>query len=51
MTKLAYCLQKLREFNERDYSIGLAQDIAEAEQELEQLETQCCHCEYYRRCK
>lgn len=37
MTKLTYCLQKLQEFNEQDYSIGLAQDIAEAESEVLEL--------------
>jgi len=46
MTKIKLCLQKLQEINEQDYNIGLAQDIAEAEQELEELETQCCYCIY-----
>ena len=36
MTKLKMCLEKLREMNESssEYSIGLAQDISEAEQEV-----------------
>ncbi len=37
MSKLAHCLQKLREFNQLDYSIGLAQDIADAESEVREL--------------
>lgn len=51
MSKLKQCLQKLQEHNQQDYSIGLAQDIAEALDELEELESKSCiSCVYWKHC-